>query len=65
MVAFDALEQMHAEAFELIAADAAGDRIACGIEIGVEKFLGEIAHGQPRRLDMPEQHVSIPRDRDA
>ena len=33
MIAFDALEQMHAETFELVCADAGGHRLSCRVEI--------------------------------
>src|SRR5215471_5057945 len=45
IVAFDPLEQMAAEALELVAADARRDRRASRIEVGVEKALRQRAHG--------------------
>ncbi len=56
MVALDALEQLDADAFELIAADARGRRVADRVEIAVEEAIGERAHGQVRRIDVLEQH---------
>ena len=56
MIALDALEQLDAGAFELIAADARSRRVADRIEIAVEKAVGERAHGQMRGVDMLEQH---------
>ena len=57
MVAVDALEQMNAEAFELVAADACGHGAAHGIEVALEEILGQRRassaarrrHGRTRR----------------
>ena len=52
------------EPFELIAADAGRRRVAGRVEIGVEKVVRERPHGQPRRVDMLEQHLAVAHDRD-
>ena len=39
MVALDALEQVHTERFQLVAADAGGEGSAGRVEIAVEKLV--------------------------
>ena len=63
MIALDALEQLDARAFQLIAADAGRHRRADRIEIAVEKPVGKVAHRQPRGVDMLEQHRAVPHHR--
>src|SRR5437764_13025856 len=52
MIPLDALEQLQPQAFELIAADARGCRIANGIEIRVEKTVRERADGHLWTIDL-------------
>ncbi len=63
IVALDPLEQMDADAFELIAADAGQRGVARHVEIVVEKAVGKIAHGQPRGIDAFEQHFAVAHQR--
>src|SRR4051794_29729172 len=42
----DAREQLHAAAFETIGADRPEQRLAFRLNIGIEKFLAEMAHRQ-------------------
>src|SRR4051812_22330183 len=64
MIAFDLLEQVTAQAFELIAADAGGDRRAGRVQIGIEEALGQSPHGQLRAVHLAEHHAPVARDRD-
>ena len=54
---------MDADAFELIAADARQRRLAGHVEIVVEESVGEVAHGQPRGIDMLEHHRAVAHQR--
>src|SRR5882762_4653742 len=64
VIAFDLLEQVAPQAFELIAADAGGDRRAGRVQIGVEEALGQRPHGQLRAVHMAEYHPAVARQRD-
>src|SRR5271165_3208386 len=58
VIAFDALEELNAKAFQLISADAGRRRIAGSFQIKIEKFVGKSAHGQSCDADIFEQdHV--------
>ncbi len=50
--AFDTLEEMDAEAFETVGADAGGDVIGFGGEVGFEDAVGDVAHGEAGAGDM-------------
>src|SRR5664280_1599942 len=63
IVAVDALEQMNADAFELIAADARQSGVPRHVEIILEKAVRNIAHGQPRAVDATEQHGAVAHQR--
>src|SRR5258705_1142433 len=63
MVAFDALEQLDAGPFQLVAADARRDRSSHNIEVGLEETVGECAHGEPRDLAVLEQNLVLSRQR--
>src|SRR5215470_8496115 len=58
MVTVDPLEQMHAQSFELIGADAGGHGRTGGGEIAVERVLIEPSHGEAGNRDVLEQHVT-------
>jgi len=59
MIAFHTLEQMNANAFELIGPDARHGIVPHHVEIVVEKAVGEIAHGELRGIDAVEQHSAV------
>ena len=46
MAALDLLEQLRAQAFDPVAADAAADRLIFRVEIGLEEGVAELAHVQ-------------------
>ena len=46
MISLNLLEQVHAEAFQAISADARGHVVTDGGEIGVEGFRVERSHGE-------------------
>ena len=63
MIAVDPLEQLRAEAFELIAADACRGRAAGRVEIAFEERVGERPHGQPRHRDMLVKNLAVAQHR--
>src|SRR5215510_4223993 len=56
MIRLDALEQMYAEALELIGADARRHRRAGRFEISIEKAIAQHSHGHARDLHCLVQH---------
>ena len=62
MIAFNALEQMHAQPFKLVGADAGGDGLSGCIEIGVNFGLAKSPHGHSRDGYRFKQYLAIPRN---
>jgi len=63
VVAFDPLEQMHAQFFQLVGADARGNRLSCPIQIGLDFGVGHRSHAHPGDLDMREHYLAAARHR--
>src|SRR3546814_15750603 len=63
-IALDAAEQLRAQPFEMITADAVQNLIAGLRQIGVEKTVAELAHGQLRCIDMAPGHAAAARQYD-
>src|SRR3546814_7563400 len=63
-IALDAAEQLRAQPFELITADAVQNLIAGLRQIGVEKTVAELAHGQLRGIDMAPDDAAAARQHD-
>ena len=61
MIALDTLEQMDAEAFELIGADADGNGFSRRVEIGDNFRLAKLPHCHSRDEDAFEQYLAIAR----
>ena len=61
VVALDALEQLHAEALELVGADRLADAVAGAAQVLVEERVGEVAHGEARRRDVAPCHRAASR----
>jgi len=59
VVAIDLVEQLHAEAFELVGADGQADAVAGARKIVFEERVGEIAHRQPRCRNVRPRHLAL------
>src|SRR5579862_8628369 len=59
IIAFNALEELHAKAFQLISADARSRGSSSAFQIKIEKFVRKCTHGQPRHADTFEQYRPI------
>ena len=57
--AFDAVKKMDAGAFETVGADAGGDVIRLGGEVGFEEAVGEVAHAEAGAGDMVPDAVAV------
>src|SRR5262245_8747629 len=65
MIRLDTLEQLNAEALELIGADACQHRRACRFEVGIEKPIAESTHCHARDLHRFVQHLAVAHKRNA
>src|ERR1700719_4062843 len=63
MVALDVLKELNSGFLQLIGTDACGNGVSNDIEVGLQKRVAELAHGEPRNLTMLKQHEIIARDR--
>src|SRR5258708_38836020 len=61
MVAVDPLEQLNADTLHLIAADARRYGKSGGFDIGLEKAIRELPHGQPGDFTLLEQDGAVAR----
>ena len=57
--AFDAVEEVNAEAFEAVGADAGGDVIGFGVEVGFEEGVGEVAHREAGAGDVVPDALAV------
>ena len=63
MIALDALEQMHAQPFELIGADAGRDGVARRIQIGSDLLAAQLTHGHAGNRNLGKQYLAVARHR--
>src|SRR5438309_5665303 len=59
VAAFDPVEQLHAGAFDPIAADAPADRFPFALQIVVEEGVAEVAHGEADGFASPPDRLTV------
>ena len=59
MVALDPLEQMHAEPFELVGADAGRHRCSGLVQIGLDLALTQTPHAHPGKADIRKHYLAV------
>ncbi len=62
MIAIDPPEELDARPFKPVTADATRNRGPFGIQIGLQKAVGKVAHRKPRGIDMTPHGLSVRAD---
>src|SRR5262249_48854793 len=64
MVPLDLFKQVNPQTFKLVGADARERPRADGIKVEIDELVGELAHGQPGGIDLPEDKLIFANNRD-